>query len=102
MNDAHTGPMLAEALGGTFDFDNGTVRFADRDYFVRCTFTGRVGLVLGDGRQVPVGRMSEGVDTLRREVDDALAAEGLPGPWREIGHLDGAPGSAVYISRLPR
>lgn len=70
-----TGPTLAEALGGTFDLDNGTVRFPGRTYFVRCGVTGKVQLVF-DGVTPPVnlGLMSEGVEVLRREFRDALCA----------------------------
>jgi hypothetical protein len=79
MNDTTrpAGPALADALGGTFDFDNGTVRFEERDYFVRCSITGRVHLVIFGGRAVILGRMSEGIDALRYEFLDALIAEGL-------------------------
>lgn len=82
-----TGPALAEALGGTFDLDNGTVRFEGRDYFVRCATTGKVQLithVLDSGAlgsaPVNLGMMSEGVDTLAKEFVDTLVAARLPHP----------------------
>lgn len=89
MNDqtSPTGPALAKSLGGTFDVDSAVVRFRNRNYFVRCSTTGRVHLVVQDGRSVPLGRISEGIAVLGREFIDALAVEHLARPGATISEL---------------
>lgn len=80
-----TGPALAARLGGTFDFDNATVRFEGRSYFVRCGATGKVQLVLHRyGAPFNLGRMSEPLDDLATEFEETLEDLGLtpPGPAR--------------------
>lgn len=111
MNDrTPTGPALAERLGGTFDFDNATVRFEGHSYFVRCGATGKVQLVL-DGQSAPVnlGRMSEPLDVLAREFEAALDAraddglgttdDDLPGMWSRSDFEGGDPDERSYAER---
>lgn len=67
-----TGPELAEVLGGTFDFDNGTIYFEDSTR-IRCTLRGAVILVVDNvdpyrpAHHHTLGMMSDGVGALAAE-----------------------------------
>lgn len=73
-----TGPDLAEALGGTFDFNNGKIWLMHpdgTDYFVRCSVTGKVWLDWTETDRYHLGMMSDGVGALAAEF--VIAVERL-------------------------